>query len=81
MGDTTFHHGAMDIREQRSTYDFFMGLTKWGSLAVAALLLFLTLAWAARSSSPSSSWRSAPGSCASGKRGRSALPERRPFPT
>ena len=45
MGDTTFHHGAMDIREQRSTYDFFMGLTKWGSLAVAALLLFLTLAF------------------------------------
>jgi len=45
MGDTTFHHGGMDIREQRSTYDFFMGLTKWGSLAVAALVLFLTLAF------------------------------------
>lgn len=45
MGDTTFHRGDMDIREQRSTWDFFMGLTKWGSLAVAALVLFLTLAF------------------------------------
>ena len=35
----------MDVREQRSTFDFFMGLTKWGSLAVAALVLFLTLAF------------------------------------
>ena len=40
-----YHHGDMDIREQRSTYDFFMGLTKWGSLAVGALVLFLTLAF------------------------------------
>jgi hypothetical protein len=40
-----YHRGDMDVREQRSTYDFFMGLTKWGSLAVAALLLFLTLAF------------------------------------
>jgi hypothetical protein len=45
MGDISFHHGDMDIREQRSTWDFFMGLTKWGSLAVAALVLFLTLAF------------------------------------
>lgn len=43
MGDKTYHHGDMDVREQRSTYDFFMGLTKWGSLLVAALVLFLTL--------------------------------------
>jgi hypothetical protein len=41
----TYHHGDMDVREQRSTYEFFMGLTKWGSLAVAALVLFLTLAF------------------------------------
>ena len=40
-----YHHGDMDIREQRSTYDFFMGLTKWGSLAVAVLVLFLTIAF------------------------------------
>jgi hypothetical protein len=43
MGETTNHHGDQDIHEQRSTYDFFMGLTKWGSLAVAALVLFLTI--------------------------------------
>jgi hypothetical protein len=41
----TYHHGDMDVREHRSTYEFFMGLTKWGSLAVAALVLFLTLAF------------------------------------
>jgi hypothetical protein len=43
MGQTSYHHGDQDIREQRSTYDFFMGLTKWGSLATAILVLFLTI--------------------------------------
>ena len=43
MGTTTMTRGDMDIREQRSTYEFFMGLTKWGSLFVAVLVLFLTL--------------------------------------
>jgi hypothetical protein len=33
--------GTMDIEEQRSTFDAFMGLTKWASLGTAALLLFL----------------------------------------
>jgi hypothetical protein len=41
------HHGDMDIHEQRSTYDLFMGLTKWGSLAVAALVLFLVVSFCA----------------------------------
>jgi hypothetical protein len=36
-------HGSMTIEEQRATWDLFMGLTKWGSLAVAAILLLLTL--------------------------------------
>jgi hypothetical protein len=36
-------HGSMTIEEQRATWDMFMGLTKWGSLAVAAVLLLLTL--------------------------------------
>jgi hypothetical protein len=36
-------HGSMTIEEQRQTWDLFMGLTKWGSLAVAAILLLLTL--------------------------------------
>jgi hypothetical protein len=40
---TEYHRGQMDIREQAATFDFVMRLTKWGSLAVAALVLFLTL--------------------------------------
>lgn len=40
---TTYHRGEMDIHEQAATYAFVMKLTKWGSLAVAALVLFLTL--------------------------------------
>lgn len=38
-----YHRGDMDIHEQAKTYEFVMGLTKWGSLAIAASLLFLTL--------------------------------------
>jgi hypothetical protein len=33
----------MDIHEQAATYEFVMGMTKWGSLAVAVLVLFLAL--------------------------------------
>lgn len=40
---TSYHRGDMDIREQSATYEFVMKLTKWGSLAVAALVLFLVL--------------------------------------
>jgi hypothetical protein len=40
---TTYHRGEMDISEQAATYEFVMALTKWGSLAVAALVAFLTL--------------------------------------
>lgn len=36
-------HGTMTIEEQSATYSLFMGMAKWGSLAVAALLLFLVL--------------------------------------
>ena len=35
--------GTMDIEEQRSTFDKFMGLTKWASLGTAGLLLFLSV--------------------------------------
>lgn len=38
-----YHRGEMDISEQAATYDLFMGLTKWGSLLLAALLLLLTV--------------------------------------
>jgi hypothetical protein len=45
MGDqaTTYHRGEMDIHEQASTYEFVMKFTKWGSLAVAAMVFFLVL--------------------------------------
>ena len=35
--------GSQEISEQTSTFAMFMGLAKWGSLVVAALLLMLTL--------------------------------------
>ncbi|MFZ4066381.1 MAG: aa3-type cytochrome c oxidase subunit IV [Phenylobacterium sp.] len=38
-----YHHGEMDISEQTATYDVFMLLTKWGSLAIAALLVLLVI--------------------------------------
>ncbi|MBN9480446.1 MAG: aa3-type cytochrome c oxidase subunit IV [Bordetella sp.] len=36
-------HGEMNISEQAGTWTLFMGLTKWLSLATAALILFLTV--------------------------------------
>jgi len=38
-----YHRGDMDIEEQTSTYHLFVNLAKWGSLALAALLIFITL--------------------------------------
>jgi VIT1/CCC1 family predicted Fe2+/Mn2+ transporter len=38
-----YSRGTMDIREQASTFNAFMGLTKWAALFVAALLLMLTV--------------------------------------
>ncbi len=35
--------GSQEISEQESTFDAFVGLTKWGSLIIAATLMFLTL--------------------------------------
>lgn len=35
--------GTMDIAEQRATFALVMGMTKWGSLALAAFLLWATL--------------------------------------
>ena len=35
--------GSMEINEQQSTYDLFMVLAKYGSLAIAASLAFLTI--------------------------------------
>lgn len=39
----TYVRGSQEISEQESTFSVFMGMTKWGSLVIAALLLFLTL--------------------------------------
>ena len=38
-----YHRGEMDIHEQASTYDAFMALTKWGSLALVASLVALVV--------------------------------------
>ena len=38
-----YHRGEMDLSEQVATYAVFMLMTKWGSLAVAALLVLLTV--------------------------------------
>ncbi|KQW70905.1 cytochrome C oxidase subunit IV [Phenylobacterium sp. Root77] len=40
-----YHRGEMEIQEQTSTYHLFVMLTKWGSLALTALLVFLVLAF------------------------------------
>jgi len=39
----SYVRGSQEIREQESTFTAFMGLTKWGSLFIAILLVFLTL--------------------------------------
>jgi hypothetical protein len=39
----SYHRGEMDISEQTATFDFFNTLTKWGSLIIGTLVLFLVL--------------------------------------
>jgi hypothetical protein len=38
-----YHRGEMEIHEQESTYHAFLGMTKWGSLALAVSLITLVL--------------------------------------
>jgi len=38
-----YEHGQMDTRQQELTFHSFIMLTKWGSLYIAALILFLIL--------------------------------------
>ena len=38
-----YHRGEMDIAEQTSTFHLVMGMTKWGSLALTSVLLFVIL--------------------------------------
>jgi hypothetical protein len=40
---SSYHRGEMDIQEQVSTFHLVMGMTKWGSLVIGSLLLFLVL--------------------------------------
>jgi len=38
-----YHRGDMDIHEQVDTFKLVMNMTKWGSLILASLLLFLVM--------------------------------------
>ncbi len=38
-----YAHGHMDIRQNEQSFDVFVRLAKWGSLAVAVIVLFATL--------------------------------------
>ena len=38
-----YEHGQMDTRQQELTFHSFIMLTKWGSLYIAGLILFLIL--------------------------------------
>jgi len=38
-----YQRGNMDIAEQTATFHLVMGMTKWGSLVIAAGILFFTL--------------------------------------
>jgi hypothetical protein len=42
-GHGDYQRGGMDIAEQSATYELVMGLTKWGSLVIAASVLFFVL--------------------------------------
>lgn len=41
--DQDYHRGEMEISEQVSTFHLVMGMTKWGSLAIAVGVLFFTM--------------------------------------
>ncbi len=38
-----YTHGHMDVHQQQASFEGFIRLTKWGSLAVAVIVLFATL--------------------------------------
>jgi hypothetical protein len=43
-----YHRGEMEIHEQASTYHAFLAVSKWGSLALAAVLVGLVVAFATK---------------------------------
>ena len=42
-GHDDYVRGSQEISEQQATFHLFMGMAKWGSLAIAASLAFLTI--------------------------------------
>jgi hypothetical protein len=40
---TDHAHGQMDIHQQQASFHVFVLMTKWGSLAIATVVLFSTL--------------------------------------
>ena len=44
-----YHRGEMEIHEQASTYHAFLAFSKWGSLALAAVLVALIVGFATKS--------------------------------
>jgi hypothetical protein len=42
-----YHRGDMEIAEQAATFHGFIGLTKWGSLHLTVVLVFLVLLFCA----------------------------------
>ena len=38
-----YHRGDMDISEQVATFNLFNGLTTWGSLSIAAMMVLLVM--------------------------------------
>ena len=43
QSDSEYHHGDQNIADQLATFHLFNGLTKWGSLTIATLILMLSL--------------------------------------
>ena len=43
MAEGEYVHGSMDISEQRSTFNLFYSLTKWGSIAMVVAMVLLAL--------------------------------------
>ena len=43
-----YHRGEMEIHEQASTYHAFLAFSKWGSLALAAVLVALIVGFATK---------------------------------
>jgi hypothetical protein len=43
MANSEYVHGTMDINEQRKTFALFWTITKWSSVLLGLLLIFLAL--------------------------------------